>query len=654
MSSGTILDQLNLGASVHDVGIGQDTLYALTPGRLHALPLNGDVLEVTGSVPSPGGFGVGQGRLRLFVGTRLAFATYVSGYNVFDLSDPSHPAMIRQHGTTSFGWKHIAANGSGLGLAAVGANSTDDGPHDVTLYNLGPDGTNLQILTSFPTPGLAYAVSIYNGLAYVADGNAGLQVVNYRAFDAFGIPPTITLEAGFPLDPPVSEEGKAVRVSAVVADDQQVRNVEFHRDGVKVATDGNFPFEHRFVTPLLTPGRTNFTVRARAVDTGGNATWSDEISVALVPDATPPRVRSTFPKAGAIVGSVNLLMAHLSEPIEPDSLSSANFNLRQAGPDGLLMTPDDLTVEPDLVVFLPELNAVAFNLSTDLPSGLYAATLGPPLADLAGNVMAPVARWQFWVVGGVDTDHDGIPDDIETALGLDPNKPSTLNDGVLDGDRDPDHDGLATKWELLFDYDPRLADTDGNSIPDGQEDSDNDRLTNLQELARRTNPGNPDTDGDGWSDEAEVTGQGNPLDPNAGPRMVVAGVPPLQMVATGLGRIDEGGEGVVLAQPPLAMLVPGQGPVDAVDIGSVLARPPMAVLATGEAPAEEAVSGVVVAQPSLMLLASGQGLFEEAEITTVAARPPLRLLLPGEGTSEHATPGTLPASPPVSIRVNPE
>lgn len=654
MRSGTILDQLNLGASVHDVGIGQDTLYALTVGKLHALSLNGDVLEVAGSVSSPGGFGVGQGRLRLFVGTRLAFATFVSGYNVFDLSDPSHPAMVRQNSTPSFGWKHIVANGSGLGLAAVGPNSTDDGLHDVTLYDLGPDGTTLQVQTAFPTPGLAYAVSIYNGLAYVADGNAGLEVVNYRAFDAFGIPPTITLEASFPLDPPVSEEGKAVRVTAVVADDQQVRNVEFYRDGVKVATDGNFPFEHRFVTPLLTPGRTSYTVRARAVDTGGNATWSDEFRVTLVPDSTPPRVKSTFPTAGAIVGSVNLLLAYLSEPIEPGTLSSANFNLRQAGPDGVVMTADDLTVEPGSVVFRPELNAVAFNLATDLPPGLYAATLGPPLADLAGNVMAPVARWQFWVVGGVDTDHDGIPDDIEAALGLDPTKPSTLDDGVLDGDRDPDRDGLATKWELLFDYDPRLADTDGNGIPDGQEDSDNDRLTNLQELARRTDPGNPDTDGDGWSDEAEVTGEGNPLDPNRGPRMVVAGVPPLRMVATGPGRFDAGEVGVVLARPPLAMLVPGQGPLGAVDVGSVMARPPLAVLATGEVPTEEVAPGVVIAQPSLTLLAPGQGPFEEANVGIVTARPPLSLLLPGEGTSDEVTPGTALAWPPVSIRINPE
>ena len=43
--------------------------------------------------------------------------------------------------------------------------------------------------TRFPTPGNAGAVSIYNGLAYVADGTKGLQVVNYRAYDINGIKP---------------------------------------------------------------------------------------------------------------------------------------------------------------------------------------------------------------------------------------------------------------------------------------------------------------------------------------------------------------------------------------------------------------------------------------------------------------------------------
>ena len=43
--------------------------------------------------------------------------------------------------------------------------------------------------TRFITPGNAGSIAIYNGLAYVADGRNGLQVVNYKAFDINGIVP---------------------------------------------------------------------------------------------------------------------------------------------------------------------------------------------------------------------------------------------------------------------------------------------------------------------------------------------------------------------------------------------------------------------------------------------------------------------------------
>ena len=52
-----------------------------------------------------------------------------------------------------------------------------------------------------------------------------------------------------PADAGQAEEGQLVRVSALVSDDVQARNVEFSLDGVRVLTDGSFPFEHRFVTP---------------------------------------------------------------------------------------------------------------------------------------------------------------------------------------------------------------------------------------------------------------------------------------------------------------------------------------------------------------------------------------------------------------------
>src|SRR5439155_21424392 len=121
------------------------------------------------------------------------------------------------------------------------------------------------------------------------------------SFDTSNRPPTITLSANFPVSNGTNgavEEGKPVRVTALVTDDFQVRNVEFYIDGVKVATDGNFPFEYRFVTPRITVQQNSFRLKARASDTGGNFKFTDEIVVALVPDTTPPRLRGTSPPNG--------------------------------------------------------------------------------------------------------------------------------------------------------------------------------------------------------------------------------------------------------------------------------------------------------------------------------------------------------------------
>lgn len=78
------------------------------------------------------------------------------------------------------------------------------------------------------------------------------------------------------------------------------------------------------------------------------------------------------------------------------------------------------------------------------------------------------------LLSNVDTDGDGIPDDIEATLGLDPHNPV-----------------------------------------DAQEDFDRDGLTNLKEFQLGTGLRVFDTDGDGIGDGLEVESGSNPLDPNS-------------------------------------------------------------------------------------------------------------------------------------------
>ena len=81
----------------------------------------------------------------------------------------------------------------------------------------------------------------------------------------------------------------------------------------------------------------------------------------------------------------------------------------------------------------------------------------------------------------IDSDADGLSDEMEATVGTDPSLPDSDADGVSDSDEidfygtdaldaDTDHDGLADPEELLTDgTNPLLDDTDGDDVSDGEE-----------------------------------------------------------------------------------------------------------------------------------------------------------------------------------------
>ena len=129
----------------------------------------------------------------------------------------------------------------------------------------------------------------------------------------------------------------------------------------------------------------------------------------------------------------------------------------------------------------------------------------------------------------VDSDGDGLDDDVEVIAGTDPNDADSDDDGLEDGEEDVDHDGVVDPRET----DPNDDDSDGDGLEDGVE------------VAIGTDPLDADTDGGGKPDDNEVSEGTDPLDPSDDvPPQPPSPVDPLPRVDDEPGLVDADGDGI--------------------------------------------------------------------------------------------------------------
>lgn len=435
VNSGTELSRVLLpgGPKIEDMAVQGDYLYVWAAGTLHVRNVADGSLDPVVSVPGGVAGGFSDRRMRLTLSPGRAYAAYPSGVVVFDLANPAAPTVLQTRSTTQIGWKQLVPALPNLALAADGATAANTEPQDVSIYDLGTDGTELNFLGRFVTPGESLALTLNRGLAFLADGAAGLQVINFAPADTAGVPPTLSLTADFSLNPAQLESGQRGRITALAGDDVLVRQVEFFLNGVRVAVDTAWPFELALTAPERTAAVTSFRLRVRATDTGGNATELPELIVAVLPDQTPPRILSMAPRADSVVDALTTLTAFFSEPLNFQSVTAARVRLLSAGPDLTFGNADDAPVA-GTAGYSATAFAATFTLNTPLPPGRYRFEVDG-LVDLAGNAQTVPRAASFYVApGGAagDPDGDGLTNAEESAAGSSPFALDTDGDGWVD------------------------------------------------------------------------------------------------------------------------------------------------------------------------------------------------------------------------------
>ena len=384
LSTGQILQSVQAGTITDVVRLGNFLYTMEAQNTLRTFELEGLTITERGSLNLVNGGG------RLFVGDGIAYAMASDrpqgGFTTIDVSDPSNPVLISDSDVTTGVAPRldVIPNGSGLGI--VLGNPLQTPILDVVDLS-DPANTNIfddTFRSRVSLPSAPVSGTIGGGIAFVANGTSGLQVVNFLAFDDQETPPTVSLTLPDLDVDALAEgiqvfEGTTLPLIASVTDDVQVRSVDLLINGQLIASDISFPFDLTTIAPTLDASETVrvLTIQARATDTGGNMAVTDPIMLSVVEDTVPPSIDAISITEGATVDAgVVAITIDFSEALDETTINSTSFDLSgtvvgNVSPLGILISPDSTSAR------------VTYLLNE--PDG-YQFTIDAPLVtDRAGN-----------------------------------------------------------------------------------------------------------------------------------------------------------------------------------------------------------------------------------------------------------------------------
>jgi len=286
-------------------------------------------------------------------------------------------------------------NGSGLLVFTTTKQDSSQTPQLGLVDLQNPDPVR-SVLKTIDTPGAAHALILYSGFALMPDDKGEIQAISIALPNGTKSKPRIDLATNFADGTAI--ESSLMRLTANVTGSDQIATVEFFVNGVKVATDGNYPFEYRFMTPELSAA-TSISISACAHDVSGNQSCTDGMTLPLVKDTHPLRVISSTPQNGARFShqAIPAISARFSHPLDFATIVRQNVTMTKSIGG---KSPKSVSVPVASVSYQPGTHTLSVAPASPLTDGNYTVSFSPAIKSSAGMPLTSGYITQFAVASG--------------------------------------------------------------------------------------------------------------------------------------------------------------------------------------------------------------------------------------------------------------